>query len=228
MLNRDFIRPLELPLSESQIDQKITNLLSTFCETVNLAGYKVKPYSASSLKTLREFSFEKKQEILKSLVSYINVFVKTVENGHAITDQKSVIWALFKEMGWRPTSDLFHFITDDCVVEVYSHDFRQVFRNLKYFDFVTYNLGEVFSFEWTTLFERNNEIANKLSNFAVEILSGRISGTLTLDTGWHQLKEQFSEEKNTFWVNHKVLSPVFDQNTRSIAALVAISDAKHR
>ncbi len=205
--------------------EQIMALAERFCTVANKNGYDIIPYTEKSMINLKQVEKNKLLEIHNNLLSYYQLVGGALDQGKKISDSKSILWALLKEMNLRPTSDIFDKIEKDDIVEAYGTDFKQIFRNLRFFDFCSYSLTDIFMYEWRDLFERDQRIALQLAEVAMNVTLGKTKGTTTLGVDAHLMQETFSEGRNKFNVTHKYLSPLYDKGS-NIVAFIAISEAE--
>lgn len=208
----------------ASLEERFLVLMRQFTAKANTNGYKIKPATTDSWSRFCSLPDEKKQEIFNTFLVYYKVCASALESGHPLSNTMAMIWCLFKEMEWRPASDLFDKIQDTDVIEVYGSDFRQIFRNMNFFDICSYSLTEIFTYDWRDLYRRDDSITIKLAEKAGEVLTGKVA-TVPIGVDWHYLEEVFSENQNKIYIVHKFLSPLYNKQNQ-IVAFVAISDGR--
>ena len=192
------------------------------CQSV---GVRFRPYRTAEFAHFRNLPHGKQSEILASFLNFYKIIVSSSEANIQTTDSRSVIWHMFSKMGWVPCSDLFDFIKNDDIVEVYDTSFHQVFRNLRFIQICSYSFEEIVSFEWPQLFKRTEEDSGHLLETSRQLISGEIRHTVVPETGRHTIEEIFSEERRVFAGIHKCLSPIFDKNHNPIG-FVGVTSAE--
>ncbi|NJL24241.1 MAG: hypothetical protein HC902_03040 [Calothrix sp. SM1_5_4] len=74
-----------------------------------------------------------------------------------------------RELGLRPTADLFGELDKSDIIEIYSEEHIQLFRTFNMFECISYSLDELFSYEWWDLFQRDPAITEQLTQVAISL-----------------------------------------------------------
>lgn len=109
------------------------------------------------------------------------------------------------------------------IVEAYSLDHVQVFRNFTFLKFCGYSLADVLTYEWPELFERSHIVTQQLLETVGKVL--QTEKTVQFTTPVHYMKERFSESRRITKVDFQYLAPLFDMSG-AIAGYVASSHVK--
>lgn len=87
-------------------------------------------------------------------------------------DHKTMMWKFFGKMGYTPTSDIFDRIQDEDVIEIYTMDGNQIYRNLNYFDVVSLTVEDVVSLHWQREYKRNRKVTLHLIGLLLRFATG--------------------------------------------------------
>jgi hypothetical protein len=119
--------------------------------------------------------------------------------------------------GFRICPDLYYAISDDDIIEIYTADFTQLFRNLEMLKLCSYSILELSVYEWPELFRRPHAITKQLIHLAEQIMGTKEPRTISCDNvPDHFLEEIFSPGKHKLFIEQKILSPLMDQNNNAI------------
>jgi hypothetical protein len=167
-----------------------------------------------------QLPIEKKQEIVQNVRFYHELCQEQMSEGYQIKDSLTFTWRALNRLGLVPRSDLFSNVSDGDILEVYSGDGRQLYRNFLFFDFCSYTLEELYSLEWWSLFNRDAEITGKLYDIVGRIFTGEIEGSVIPDCVPHVVSEACSEEKIHMLYEPKMISPLY--RNKVAEAVIAI------
>ncbi|MNL45597.1 hypothetical protein D3C87_1682560 [compost metagenome] len=135
-------------------------------------------------------------------------------------DSPSFTWRALRKLGYTPTSDLFEQITDDHVIEVYSKDSVQVFRNLNFFQFCSYTFEEILSLEWWNLFDRSEAMSQKIFDATVKVFSGECRVNFDPEVPNHFVRETQSADRLTMEFTMQLIGPLFqNKEPRAVICL---------
>lgn len=180
---------------EPNTEEKFKKLSSAICRLLAQEGLNRIAYS-EGLPHFSKLSFDMKTKVVHHLQFYHDLCQEQVAEGYTLKDNPSFAWRALKKLGLTPRSDLFSHLTNDMIVEIYSRENVQIFRNFRFFEFCSYTLEELLTIEWWNLFERDPKITNQLFQYASQLLSGEITGNIAPKIGTHIVSEKFSADKN--------------------------------
>lgn len=138
-------------------------------------------------------------------------------------DYKISLWSALKYFGMRPVSDLFSYLNQDKIVEVYNAEGIQIWRNFNFFEVCGYSIEEMFCYTWLERYERNEETLKHIFAIISRFMSGE-NVTIKCDI-YNQIKELISTQKLTIDAHHEYVSPFYDKENR-YAGFVVISSAQ--
>ncbi|HWU44755.1 MAG TPA: hypothetical protein VN132_14990, partial [Bdellovibrio sp.] len=160
------------PNLNSQLDgvleQRFKKLTKIISMLLTVEGKYQKPY-IEGLPYFSKLPTELKQKVVDHLQFYHDLCVEQVSEGYSIKDSPSFVWRALNKLGLVPRSDLFSHLTNEHIVEIYSAENVQLFRNFKFFEFCSYSLEELLTIEWWGLFERDAQITQKIFDYSMRV-----------------------------------------------------------
>lgn len=189
---------------------RMRELLEAFCALAHKEGYSFQPYDPERpLEKFRQLAPEIQRATLNAFSNYYQACLQALEEGGDLGDSDfKIFWNILKRLKLRPSSDLFDLLSNQDVIEVYTDSFLQIYRNLRFLELCSYPLDHVFSYQWPELFERNQQLNLELYGLTAEVLAGRRKRSIPVGQESHLVKEVFSSENRTFWVEHNFISPL--------------------
>lgn len=165
-----------------------------------------------------------KKRILDDVIKY-NSVIDSMSTADAEISNKSALWVALKLFGIPSSLDeLFQYIEESDVIEVYRYDGIQVFRNLNFHDICSYELPELFIHPWDTLFYRPSNITSQLEGVSIKVFTGQHRGILNLESivGEHSMCEIFSPKRHKLKMRFKHLYPLRNK-ANQVEYVVSIS-----
>lgn len=205
---------------DQTLKQQFTEISTALVSLLSAENFKTKAYRDEKLPHFSVLSTAKKIEVINHLEVYYNLCAEHLGEGQALRDSKRFTWRALVKMNLTPLSDLLNRITAGDIVEIYSCDNIQLFRNLEFFDVCSYSLEELFCVEWYRLFRRDQQITDLLGQKVQELLEYKYPEGIVGPLPEHIVTETFSDEKFQSNFFMKVLAPLY-QNKR-IAAFICI------
>lgn len=151
-----------------------------------------------------------KKRIYDDVTKYKNITNSIFNSDQRISNQ-SALWVALKMFG-HPNSadDLFSYIEESDVIEIYRYDGIQVFRNLNFHDVCSYELPELFIYPWDQLFYRHESISAKIAQGVMTVFSGQHDGILNIQpiVDEHYNCETFSPKRYKLKMNFKYFYPL--------------------
>ena len=193
--------------SSPQLDSQFKNLAQKLSMLLATEGIRCKPYD-DGLPYFSVLDDSKKAEINQHLQFTIDLCKEQMSDGYKLSDNLTFTWRVFRKLGWAPKSDLFNNITDEDVLEIYSLDNRQLYRNLRFYDYCSYSLEALHSLEWWNLWDRDAQVVEKLFETVSKIFSGEIRETVSPGVSQHVIKEKASADKLSISYEVRYISPL--------------------
>ena len=211
----------EMLSSSAQI---FLNSLESFQGMVSKYGFQVRTHSEKSLQRFLGLEKHTQAEIIKGFTSYLSFLTKFQMDGLDLREDSLLLKTFLQQMGFIYDKGLSDQISPGDVIEVYTADQIQIFRNLVFMDLCNYTLLDLLTHDPYELYERSDLIKKEL-NQAVTTLSGRPMNTEPLDMSHipkHILREKFSDQRLSSMVEFKCLSPLYTWPPKELAGFVAI------
>lgn len=130
--------------------------------------------------------------------------------------------AALKKFGWKVDPSTFEMIGEHDTVEIYGLDMALKIANMRFLQLCSYPLEDILSREFYELFNRDSEITKSLLGHWPKMMKREV--TLVTDLGPdHMVSEAFSIRRNRFWVQSKVLAPVYGPGQTIVGPLYSAS-----
>lgn len=209
--------PLQIDAFRQRVDA-LRTLVATY-------AVGVKPYHRSDLPLFRKLSESAQDQALQGLESFEETLNATLRAGFRLDNQPQLVWHALKSMGLVPPSELFHHIGPDHVVEIYSLEGLQIWRNLNFLKNCSYTLEEVYSIPWHLRYERQPDRVEEAMTKVGKLLRGETPALYHADISSHRIEETISEARFVLSVSHHWLARLEDREG-SFRAWMGISDSK--
>lgn len=209
---------------ESEVEnEKFKTLAQRLSVMLAGEGVLVRTYD-KGLPYFSKLSEKQKQTINYHLEFYVELCREHMSEGYSLKDGPTFVWRALRKLNLIPRSDLFQFFNENSVIEIYSNENVQLFRNLNFFRVCSYTLEELHSREWWLLFHRDNSITDSLMGYAGKIFNQEISENFVPDIPTHIVRELASADMLVTEINFPVMGPLY-HNKRAVALIIA-EDAK--
>ncbi|MBX3020226.1 MAG: hypothetical protein KF799_01005 [Bdellovibrionales bacterium] len=157
------------------------------------------------------------RERIELMRIYDQVLTAHLEEGSK--DHRNMLWKFFSKMGYAPTSDIFDRIEDGDIIEVYSMDHQQLYRNLNYFDVVSMTVEDLINLNWQRAYKRNRRVMLHLIGLMVRFTTGTFHQTYNCTRiPVHQVQEMLAK-RYLVELNFRYISPL-KKNGKCVAVLV--------
>lgn len=142
-----------------------------------------------------------------SLEHFSHALAQCEELGINPWDDQEFLRLCLKQLGYTVSSEYLKNITSDDLVEGYNLDNVQVYRNMKFMEICGYSLEDVLAYPWPNLYERSQQITNKiLARVRESLESGRV---LKADVETHYMKEHASSTRQIVEVTFRYIAPLY-------------------
>lgn len=184
-------------------------LVEKIADIAKGCGIRVSGGTPASWVHYTKLSTARRETALKSAIIYHDICHQMILENRPLTDTRMLLWCSLRHFGLIPSSELMATITDDMVVELYSSEGIQLFRNLKFMEVCSYTLADIFMHPWFELFERNDEMAGDSVQCVSAVLAGESIEDQPLIKKRHRIVEAFSTDRLEIEMMFHTLSPVF-------------------
>lgn len=227
-MTREFAKTAEL----HKVSADLIEYLQTFCRFAQDKNINIRVYGENSLSKFLSRPLEEQAAILDGFKKYANLIDSAfLAQGAAAPNQKYSEAELLKfclgKLKLRIKSDVYDSITNDQIIELYTKEMKQVYRNLSFFKLCSYTLLDLLSYQPYELYERSLQV-NHLLMEAQNELSTRAYCLEPLSLQHipkHLTREKFSDQRLSFLIEFKEVYPVYTENNE-YAGLLAIQEAR--
>lgn len=167
---------------------------------------------------------QKKRAIIEHMELYYQLCAEHHAEGQALRDSQKFTWRALVKLGWVPSANLMDTIGSGDIVEIYSDEQVQLFRNLEFFDFCSYTLEELFCVEWYRLFARDESVSRDILKMLEEIYSKKHPEGLTMPLPYHIVVESLSRDRFSMDFCMKFIAPLY--KNKQIVGVVCVEQAK--
>lgn len=203
-------------------EEDFKKLSQKICMMFATEGVYRKPY-LDGLPYFSVLDEKEKNSIVEHLRFYCELCEAQISEGFKLRDNLSFTWRAFRKLDLIPRGDIFSHMTDEDLIEIYSCENKQLYRNFKFFEFCSYTLEELHSLEWWTLYERDSEITMKIFDAGSRVAAGEITESYVPDIQPHRLREVKSAECSTFLQQVKLMSPL--KRNKKVEAILVVESA---
>lgn len=217
---------MSIELSKEKLPLSVENeqfILMTTKLSALLAneGIQIKPF-IEGLPYFSKLTEEQKKQVNLQLSFYYELCMEQIEEGYTINDGHTFLWRALRKLGLIPRSDLFELLDNDSVIEIYSNENIQLFRNLNFFKYCSYTFEELHSREWWFNYERDNSITQKVFEYGAKFFDGELTENMQLNIPTHIVREINSHDLLVCEINFGIMGPLL-RNKKPVAVIVTES-----
>ncbi len=179
---------------------------------------------ASDIKALSNLEGSKLDQIIRSLIileDTMTEFASPEDGGLSADGEVACLRRALWKYGLHSKFELEDYISEGDVIEVYTSENVQVYRNLVFFRLCTYSLLEIMTREWYELYERPEFVTVKLMAQIREALENELPVVPKIPT--HIMVEKISDERRRFLTRFKGFLPLHDAAGKCCAFIVVIN-----
>jgi hypothetical protein len=130
------------------------------------------------------------------------------EQGRELKDTRFMMEYTFRRLSLSISEEFMSTLNSNDLVEGYDLDKRQIFRNFQFMQICGYDLLDLLTHDWVTLYERSQTISNELIRRCQIVCT--TGETMSLDDlPVHYMKERMSGSRQISRVKFRHLGPVF-------------------
>lgn len=167
---------------------------------------KILPYRGEDLPHFNRLSHQKKLAVTEAL-SFQRSFFAMAEAEKLHPNSPALIRRMIEKMGLQAEPDIFDKFSELDTVEIYHSDGVSSFKNLKFFEFISLSLEEIYCLPiWVQA-----KVSLKVYLFFIELTLrmklNLIHHTIRPRINWYQVREKFSD-RNLLLINLNWISPL--------------------
>lgn len=190
------------------------------------AGVDVVAFRDPDLPNFTALSEAQRGRALEALGICVRICDSARNQGHSMSDSPALVWQAIRELGLRPSSDIFSVISDRSLVEIHSPEGVQIFRNFNFFRYCSYSLEELYSLPWNTLFERDMKVMDLIADSARKVYAGEIRNATRFTFPPHRVREISSPMRNEILLDMEWIAPLYREGTQSPEATICVEAAE--
>lgn len=168
------------------------------------------PYEDRDLPFFQKLSLEEQRVIVNLMGSYTQVMEEVVREERHIVNNKNSLWRMLSRLRWLAPDDLFPFLSDQDVIEIYDQSGRQLYRSFNFFPLCTYTIEQIYTVPWFDLYERDEEMTQANLTSALDVLRHPELGTRPNSCPVHEVREKQKPIRRCTRIEPGILSPLRD------------------
>jgi hypothetical protein len=202
---------------DNQNTQDMKDVLMQVSRLAARKSVEIVPFSDMSLLRLQEMEINQRKFLYTQLTGYRDLLAQQVEVNPGslevtLAEEIDFIHMALKKFSMKSLINDFSFVAQGDLVEIYSTDMIQLYRNLEFFKQCSYDLLTLVTSEWPTLYERAHVVTNQILKRAHFIMTEG-KGITPYDVPVHTLKERYVENGRIFSVELKSMLPLVHEKT---------------
>jgi hypothetical protein len=206
----------------SNLTEEFRARATLYSQRVGRAGTQIEPFPSSSNPLhFDRLEDSEKRAVISRLTDDLELFDQLEGEGFSLRDSSKLLWRYLHKGGFIPCSDIFDKIEDEDVVSLYSLEQKQIFQNLRFFDFVSLTLDDLFCSHWYAHSTRDASIEEAIYKIGVSFATGKLKGTIDPGLPVHVAQEVGTPDLMRFNIKIKYLSPVFTNS--QISGIISVN-----
>ncbi|MES2525554.1 MAG: hypothetical protein V4598_00645 [Bdellovibrionota bacterium] len=175
--------------SGEQEAKRFRTLALRYQEIGAIYGIIIHPFRSPDMPYFERATSAQRKKATDFLESIVDIHEETLAAKVAAINTKQLIWRALRRLSLVPGPQAFDSIADNDVVVIYGENQSAIFWNLQFFQFSSLSVEEMFFGVWHNFTKRDPAIHKKLYEMALDIISGKITGTFTPDVPPHEVQE---------------------------------------
>jgi hypothetical protein len=215
-------------------DQSSENYLARICEVNGriselAAGrnLKVTPFTTLSQMRFVRLPVDVQRTVFENVRRYVHVLekspLKSAGEGIELHEEVTCLQTALHEFNLEST-DTFWYLSQGDIIEIYSIDHVQLYRNFEFFRQCSYDLLTLVTVQWPELYERAQKHTDQIFASVQHTLDIGRTQAYSMDT--HIMRERYLDAKRVFSNRMKYLVPLTDGKTKKIAGYINTVDSR--
>lgn len=158
--------------------------------------------------------------------SYVDLVYDLDRKGIDIRDSRRLLWAFLRRNSLQPSIETFFELKDWHVIEIYSRDNVQIFRDLKFLELCDCSVFDLLVLDWMTVFKREAELEERLF-LQIESSFRKASKVYPIEgVAQHRFRYRFDDDSRETTTAPRLLSPLINRKKkrRSVDAILLASE----
>lgn len=194
-------------IPHKNLNEHFTELTKEIVLELRTYGIERLPFQDHTLPHFSKLTNDKKLQALKSL-QYQLEFFKAAKSEGSHPNCRQLLWRMLTKIGYVPQSDIFDKITDEDNVEIYNVlDSTSLFKNLKFFEFVSMTMEEIYTLPWTEQWLHSPKVKLMFLEIQARTKLSECRETFSPIINHYTVSEKVSE-KRKLSINMKWISPL--------------------
>lgn len=184
----------------------------------------IKPYSDPEVPRLH--AHNNPRRAIETLETYVDVIAANDRDGGSFADSKQILWRMLRRLKYSPQSDIFEKIHDHNILEIYTSDNWQIFRNLNFFRHVSMTIDEMATFYWQRDSKRHMKVHLEALAIATRLRFGTLRKTMDLRHWPAHFTKELVGEGWLIEIRLQYVSPLRGTNGEFLGLVVNESQAQ--
>lgn len=199
------------PAVSAELIQKYKDLCERTALILAHFGKAVRPYDDETFPRLN--LHPDPERVVENLSLWYQVLSDASIAGDSLLDDRRLVWRMLQKLKLTPSADMMNFLEDGDIIEIYTTDNWQIFRNLRFFDCLHITIDEVSTMIWSRDSKRKTSISLEALRLVLLIKTKQLRNTFRLTSlPKHEMTCTFSGVVQVVEINLKIAAPLFGKN----------------
>ncbi|MBA2404528.1 MAG: hypothetical protein H0V66_07145 [Bdellovibrionales bacterium] len=180
--------------------EKFRQLALRYVEIGAQEGVRIIPFLSSEMPLFQKAGPQERKDAYDYLKTIVDIHEETLAAGNKAINSKQLIWRALSKLSLIPGPEIFEQFTDEDVVIIYQSNQTIIFWNLQLFRFISLTVEEIFFSPWHEATKRDPAIQKCLYEMAVDVVTGKITGTFNPNIPGHEVEEVNTAERIKTWL----------------------------
>lgn len=203
--------------------QRILMSLSQFSALLKNHKIDLRPLNPATQNVFKKLDESRQIEIVESFDTYKHMIIRAMEQQIDIHNEVELLKFIIKDLRVNISPEAMDKIKPHHVIEIYSLDFKQIYRSLNFLSFCGYDLFELLTHTFYELYERSVSI-NEYLVAACSTLNERphnyVESLSSIPT--HLMREKFSGNRTHSLIRFKHLSLLRNLNGEPFGYIITM------
>ena len=189
------------------------DILTTISKTASDMGADVRPYE--SAEQIVNLSPEKVKGLINQIGIYDDILKETKSKDPKSLD-KEMLEKAFEKLGLTPADDIGPYVNGQDIVEIYTPEGTQLYRNLVFLKYCSYDLASLYTVPHQELYGRNENMLGEIGAVFQKAFTAEKIVPFNMEP--HLIWETYLHNRKRFQIDLKIACPLKDSegNTKAI------------
>ncbi len=198
--------PLTLALDAAK---EVTEQIQDHCLSENV---RVTAHTPAALSRFSRLPAASQKIVLSRLTDFLRACESARAQGIPFRESRRIIRFGLSQLRLNLGAGAIEQFSEDDVVEVYSADFIQLYRNFRFLEICSYSILDLYSHPWDELYRRPAKITEQIVRGIRQCIEQPSEHPAIVDVPGHFLEEIFSEERRQFFVQQGPFYSLLDED----------------